>query len=103
MWLCRVLAGVPTPAPQPCDPPLNFGHASSQPTQLSENTYRIRHLNKGMASAGRPPSLPVVATVSGKSLTLPLNTIRKHAFHTSAVLHLCRPSLAALNMEKLIS
>jgi hypothetical protein len=44
LWLCGVLAGGPTSAPQPCDPHSNLGHASGQPTQLSENTYRIRHL-----------------------------------------------------------
>jgi hypothetical protein len=73
MWLCRVLAGGLTLAPQPCDPPLNFSHASSQLTQLSKNTYRTRYLNKSVASAGQPSSLYVVAKSSSALLLLLLS------------------------------
>ena len=41
-----------------------------------------RHLDKGMAGAGRPPSLLVVAMLSAKLLTLLLNIIRKPALAT---------------------
>jgi hypothetical protein len=43
----------PTSAPQPCDPPLNFGHASSQ--HLPQ--YIIRHLTRSWSERfGRPPA-----------------------------------------------
>jgi hypothetical protein len=47
LWLCGVLAGGPISAPQPC----NLDHASGQPTQLSKNTYRTRHLTRALLSA----------------------------------------------------
>jgi hypothetical protein len=53
--------------------------------------YGLQYYNP-MTGADRPPSLPVVATFSIKSLRLPLKIIRKHVFHTSTIPRLCCPS-----------
>jgi len=64
------------------------GHAPSRVWAVTER----RHENKGVAGAGRPPSLLAVAISSGKSLRLPLDIIRKRALAAQP----CRvPSLIA--------
>jgi hypothetical protein len=58
MYLCRVLANGPALAPQPRSLAiqLNLSYTFGHPTQLSKNTYRIRHLTVlWLVRVGRPP------------------------------------------------
>ena len=66
------------------------------------DVYSIRHENKGVAGAGRPPSLLVVATSSAKSLELFLYISCNYAYvanhlhiRTSTILVNFRPVLDA--------
>jgi hypothetical protein len=59
---------------------LSLGHASGQPTQLSEKNLQNSPPQNPMASAGRPPSLSVVAKSSGKLLSLLLSITDKHVY-----------------------